>query len=93
MNFILAVAPPLLIAYYIYQKDKYEKEPKELIIKSFLFGCLTVIPVLILEIIFNENLFSSLFLYMLLGVALVEEGVKFFFLKNIYLIIRNLMSH
>ena len=82
MNFILAVAPPLLIAYYIYQKDKYEKEPKELIIKSFLFGCLTVIPVLILEIIFNENLFSSLFLYMLLGVALVEEGVKFFFLKK-----------
>ena len=82
MNFILAVAPPLLIAYYIYQKDKYEKEPRGLIVKSFLFGCLTVIPVLILETIFNENLFSSLFLYMLLGVALVEEGVKFFFLKK-----------
>lgn len=82
MNFILAVVPPLLIAYYIYQKDKYEKEPRGLIVKSFLFGCLTVIPVLILETIFNENLFSSLFLYMLLGVALVEEGVKFFFLKK-----------
>ena len=82
MNFILAVAPPLLIAYYIYQKDKYDKEPKGLIIKSFVFGCLTVIPVLILETIFNENLFSSLFFYMLLGVALIEEGVKFFFLKK-----------
>ena len=82
MNFFLAVFPPLLIAYYIYQKDKYEKEPKELIVKSFLFGCITVIPVLILETIFNENLFSSLFLYVFLGVALIEEGVKFFFLKK-----------
>ena len=82
MGFILAVLPPLLIAFYIYKQDKFDKEPKELILKSFLFGCLSVVPILILELIFNENLFSNYFLYMFCGVALVEEGMKYFFLKK-----------
>lgn len=82
MSLILAIVPPILIAYYIYQKDKFDREPKGLIVKSFLFGCLSVIPILFLETIFNENLFSSLFIYMFCGVALVEEGMKYFFLKK-----------
>ncbi len=82
MNLILAILPPVLIAYYVYQQDKFEREPKSLIIKSFLFGCISVVPILILEMIFNENLFSSLFVYMFCGVALVEEGMKYFFLKK-----------
>tara|TARA_B110000238_G_scaffold43209_1_gene46459 strand:- start:1325 stop:2002 length:678 start_codon:yes stop_codon:yes gene_type:complete len=82
MSFILAVLPPLLIAFYIYKKDKFDKEPKELILKSFLFGCLSIIPVVILELIFNENIFSNYFVYMFCGVALVEEGMKYFFLKK-----------
>ena len=82
MNFFLAISPPLLIAYIIYKQDKYDKEPSGLIIKSFLFGCLSVIPILLLEIIFNEKYFLNIFFYMLLGVALIEEGMKFFFLKK-----------
>tara|TARA_X000000368_G_C22922112_1_gene663522 strand:- start:310 stop:987 length:678 start_codon:yes stop_codon:yes gene_type:complete len=82
MSFVLAIFPPLLIAFYIYKQDKFDKEPKELILKSFLFGCLSVIPIAILELIFNENLFSNLFIYMFCGVALVEEGMKYFFLKK-----------
>ena len=82
LNLILAILPPVLIAYYVYLQDKFEKEPKGLIIKSFLFGCISVIPILILEIIFNENLFSNLFVYMFCGIALIEEGMKYFFLKN-----------
>ena len=81
MNLFFAIFPPLLIAYYIYQKDKYEKEPKSLIIKSFLFGCVGVIPSLFLEI-FAKGMFTSLFLYVFFGIALVEEGVKYFFLKK-----------
>ena len=50
MILLLAILPPLLIAYYIYQKDKYDKEPKSLIIKSFLFGCLGIIPAIFLEL-------------------------------------------
>ena len=81
MLLLFAIFPPLLIAYYVYQKDKYEKEPKSLIIKSFLFGCVGVIPALFLEI-FAKGMFTSLFLYVFFGIALVEEGVKYFFLKK-----------
>ena len=71
-----------MIAYYIYQKDKYDKEPKRLIIKSFLFGCLGIIPAILLENIYNQSLFSNLFLYVFFGIALIEEGVKYFFLRK-----------
>ncbi|MDA0682774.1 MAG: PrsW family glutamic-type intramembrane protease [Bacteroidetes bacterium] len=81
MNLILAILPPLLIAYYIYKKDKYDVEPKKLIIKSFLFGCLAIIPAIFLEI-FAEGIFTNLFLFVFFGIALVEEGVKYFFLKK-----------
>ena len=81
MTLILAVLPPLLIAYYVYQKDKYDKEPKSLIIKSFLFGCLGIIPAIFLEL-FAEGMFTNLILYVFIGIALVEEGVKYFFLKK-----------
>ena len=81
MILILAIAPPILIAYYVYQKDKYDKEPKSLIIKSFLFGCLGIIPAIFLEL-FAKGMFTNLFLYVFFGIALVEEGVKYFFLKK-----------
>ncbi len=79
---LLAILPPLLIAYYVYQKDKYDKEPKRLIIKSFLFGCLAILPAIFLETIYDQSLFPNLFLYVFFGIALLEEGVKYFFLKN-----------
>ena len=82
MLLLLAVLPPLLIAYYVYKKDKYDKEPKNLIVKSFLFGCLAILPALFLEDIYDQSLFPNLFLYVFFGIALIEEGVKYFFLKN-----------
>ena len=82
MILFLAVAPPILIAYYIYKKDKYDVEPRKLIISSFLFGCLSIIPAIILETIFDESIFPSLFIYVMVGIALIEEGLKYFFLKK-----------
>ena len=82
MILILAIAPPFLIAYYIYKKDKYDVEPKRLIIKSFIFGCIGIIPALLLELLCNQSLFTNLFLYVFFGIALIEEGVKYFFLKK-----------
>ena len=82
MKLLLAILPPFLIAYYVYQKDKYDKEPKSLIIKSFLFGCVAIIPAIFLETIYDQSLFPNLFLYAFFGIALIEEGVKYFFLKN-----------
>jgi len=42
--FILSIAPGFFILWYIYHKDKYEKEPKRLIIITFVLGAVAVIP-------------------------------------------------
>lgn len=46
---ILALAPVLIIAGYIYFRDKYEKEPIRLLIFALIAGGLTVIPILFVE--------------------------------------------
>lgn len=46
---IVALAPVLIIATYIYFRDKYEKEPIKLLLLALLVGGLTVIPILFLE--------------------------------------------
>ena len=79
---LFAISPPLLIAYYIYRKDKYDKEPKKLLIKSFLFGCLSIIPVVIVELLADGLSVFGLFISVFIGIALIEEGVKYFFLKK-----------
>ena len=47
--FILSLAPVLIIAGYIYFRDKYEKEPVRLLVFALLAGALTVIPILFVE--------------------------------------------
>jgi len=50
MNLILyALAPVVIILLYVYFRDKYEKEPISLLLKSLLAGAAIVIPVIILE--------------------------------------------
>jgi protease PrsW len=46
---ILSLAPVLIIAGYIYFRDKYEKEPIKLLIFALLAGAITVIPILFVE--------------------------------------------
>lgn len=50
----LTLAPVLAIMWFIYIKDKYEREPVKHILISFLLGCVSVIPALILELSFGE---------------------------------------
>ncbi len=47
--FALAVAPGLAIAFYIYERDKLDKEPMRLLIISFLLGAVSVIPAMVIE--------------------------------------------
>ena len=76
----LATLPPIILLYFVYSKDLYEKEPRHLIIKSFAFGVLGFIPIYIIEVS-TSSIFESLFWFMLIGVAFVEEGVKFLILR------------
>lgn len=85
----IAVLPVVLLLIYIYKKDTH-KEPGNVLAKIFFFGALTVIPAGILEIILNpffptdyyESL-GKLFVSVLIGVALIEELVKWLVIKLI----------
>ena len=50
MNLIfIALAPVFIIAFYIYFRDKYEKEPLGVLLRSLLTGVVITIPVIFLE--------------------------------------------
>jgi RsiW-degrading membrane proteinase PrsW (M82 family) len=85
----LAIAPGIAICFYIYFKDKYEKEPIKLLISSFLLGCCSVLTTLLLSGIAtylfafdprSSNLYFSL-VSCVVGIGLVEEYSKFIFVR------------
>jgi RsiW-degrading membrane proteinase PrsW (M82 family) len=85
---LAAVIPPLFLLIHIYRMDDIEREPRGLIVKLFIFGCITVIPAAIIEGLLmgafpGTNVPSMLFMLIenFLFVALVEEGVKYIALK------------
>ena len=78
--FLLAIAPVLFLLSYIKKKDP-NPEPKELLRKIFIFGCLTVIPVLIFEGFYDglfipEGTETESFTDVFFGVAFIEEFFK-----------------
>jgi len=81
----IAVAPVAIILFYIYFRDKYEKEPKKLIFQMLLLGCLSTIPAGIIESFFNFEFKNAdilqIFITTFFVVGIVEEGAKFLFLK------------
>ena len=76
----LALLPAIALVVWIYRQDKVEKEPGGLLWKIFLFGVLSVIPAMILEIILDEVFLvfvdADTLCYVILdnfiGVALIE---------------------
>jgi RsiW-degrading membrane proteinase PrsW (M82 family) len=51
---LIAFAPVLIIIFYVYFRDKYEKEPVGLLLLSLLAGGLITIPVIFLEILLQK---------------------------------------
>lgn len=47
---VLALLPVIVLGVYVYRSDRYEKEPLRMLFKAFFFGCLSVIPAVILEL-------------------------------------------
>jgi len=47
--FLAAIAPVFIIAFYIYFRDKYEKEPLLMLAKALALGMIAVIPILFVE--------------------------------------------
>lgn len=83
----LALAPGACIMLYIYLKDKHEREPVHLLIRSFLYGGLSVVVAFIISLPLepflpvNERDFSEQAIHAFLIVALVEEFSKFIFVR------------
>ena len=87
----VALAPVIAILVYFYVRDRYEKEPKSMLLKAFLVGMATTILAIIIESSMakywpypEEGSMLSLFLFALLGIALIEEGVKFLPLTTMF---------
>lgn len=77
---IIALAPTIALSIYIYQKDRHDREPVSLLLKLFLFGALSVIPVFIVERIltffnFFRGILSALFTAFIVA-GLTEEYFK-----------------
>ncbi len=86
---ISAIAPALAICGYVIHKDRFDKEPKWLMILAFCFGIFSVFPAAISSVIgghyFNisQNPINTA-IFAFLVVALSEEFAKYFFLRYIF---------
>ncbi|HOJ92523.1 MAG TPA: PrsW family glutamic-type intramembrane protease [Dictyoglomaceae bacterium] len=81
---IIAIAPGIALGWYVYSKDRWNKEPSLLIFYAFLLGMIISFPAAFLEFVIESlNLIPlgkdliSTFIYALIGIALVEEGAKY----------------
>ena len=45
----LSLGPVFIIAFYVYNRDKYEKEPFSVLLKALFAGVLIVLPVMLIE--------------------------------------------
>ena len=85
ITLFVAILPGVLICYYINHLDKYEKEPKGLLVKSFIWGMMSAFPALVGQLFFKAlHLegglgYELLFAFAIVGVT--EECCKFFFLR------------
>lgn len=81
---ISAILPVLLIILYVYLKDKYQREPKRLLLLHFVLGAFisifisTVLYTAIGFVIkFDQSSVFQQFIYAFLVVALIEEFSKY----------------
>ena len=88
---VLALIPAAIILWMIYKADKIEKEPPILLVKLFIFGVISTLSAMALEIIGGELLLFFFYpddiVYMaienFLIVALAEEIGKYLVVKKI----------
>jgi len=52
--FIISLAPIVVIAFYIYFRDKYEKEPLGMLLLSLFAGGIITIPIVLIEMSFEK---------------------------------------
>lgn len=71
---VLAFGPGIFWLWYVYQKDRWEPEPRALVAKMFLLGMACTLPAALLEIPFA---WSGVFL-IVIAAPVIEEYAKYF---------------
>jgi RsiW-degrading membrane proteinase PrsW (M82 family) len=71
---VLAFGPAIFWLWYVYQKDRWEPEPRALVVKTFLWGMACALPAALGEALF---LWSEFFL-VVLAAPVIEEYAKYF---------------
>ncbi|MDC1395879.1 PrsW family glutamic-type intramembrane protease [Bacteroidia bacterium] len=83
----IAIAPVIVIIWYFLFLDKLNKEPLKMLIRTFLFGVLSVVPAVLMSLLGTKllgpvnNVPRALFEAFIV-VALAEELAKYFFLRK-----------
>jgi RsiW-degrading membrane proteinase PrsW (M82 family) len=83
----IALAPGAAIGLYIYLKDKHEREPIGLLVKSFFFGAVSTIITLVISwpisrlVPLDPTSLTQQAAHAFLLVALIEEFSKFIFVR------------
>ena len=90
ISLAMAIAPALILVVYYYRQDRRKPEPKGLIVKVFLFGILSTIPAILLELAVStlEDLVSwwRLLYYLFeafVVAAICEELIKLWVVKTV----------
>jgi RsiW-degrading membrane proteinase PrsW (M82 family) len=86
---LIAIIPVFIVIVYIYKKDKYEKEPKKLLLYTFLFGgiasiLISTILYFFFDIFFpltNDHNVYQQFIKAFFVVALIEEFSKYIIVR------------
>jgi protease PrsW len=74
---IVAIAPSIALLIFIYQKDRYDREPSRLLFKLFTYGILCTIPVYFIELLLSNYNTTSTFYHAFVIAGFVEELFKF----------------
>lgn len=90
MLLTIAIAPGLILLFYIYKMDKKDKEPIGLILKLLFFGVVSAFAATILEtlgmgILANFNIEDDdtyTFILSFFCIAVAEEGAKYYYLRK-----------
>ncbi|MDQ0244267.1 RsiW-degrading membrane proteinase PrsW (M82 family) [Bacillus fengqiuensis] len=75
------IAPSLALLSYFYLKDEYETEPISMVLKTFIFGAMLVLPIMFIQyVLTEEQVWTSPFVQAFFASSLLEEFFKWFVL-------------
>jgi protease PrsW len=79
---LLAISPTIFLLWFFYNQDRYRHESPKLLAITFILGAISTAPAIILELIAKAlfpqgDTLLAVFLFYVLEVALIEEGMKF----------------